>query len=259
MNSSLRSAKTRTAIASSTAARAINYRVISSGITYYPIFERWQIVKESGATSSYGGGVQTTTQGLNTSAGNSIQWGVKWGNWIGGSSVTKGQSQYATAWYLNWTADRWGDRVTYAYDGWPNQAADDWMRDQQTGLIPDVEQLVGFGQTTQPTDIHPGALKGITYPTGAIANYSYQQQSLPICAPPRIYRCPRHFGELDTSGVLRPRLRGNALVQQQRRPAIDDRLYLDWPVAGMAARKRRHDLQRSTGTGYKPTTSNNDR
>jgi RHS repeat-associated protein len=301
-------------------------------ITYYPAFERWQIIKENGGTSSYGGGVQTTGQGYNTSQRNSVRWGVKWGNWLGNSSVTRGQAQYATAWYLSWVGDRWGDRVTYAYNGWPNQAADRWARDPQTGLIPAVEQRVGYGQAdglpftkavyvtqitdvfgrtmtlhycdktytdpvsnptgpreyqdphkptannttpnsfqdpvatkyldhitvqsgsgttllsigfayaplanvtgytgslygdtykrylqsitqytadgdaqpglrfdyyTQPTDVYLGALKSITYPTGATATYSYQLQPLPICARKQPVGAP------DTSGGWTPRV-----------------------------------------------------
>ncbi len=87
-------------------------------ILYYPEFERWQITKESGVTFSYGG---------QSSAGNSIAWGVGWvkagstvGRWLGESRLThqdgeRLQQQYASAWYLTEIGDPWGDRVRYEY------------------------------------------------------------------------------------------------------------------------------------------------
>ncbi len=83
-------------------------------ITYYKSDERWEIVKEDGKTYVFGGGVSTVS-GNKISDGNSIQWGVKWGNWIGSSMRTSGQSQHPVAWNLSKVKNTWGDELTYDY------------------------------------------------------------------------------------------------------------------------------------------------
>jgi RHS repeat-associated protein len=108
-------------------------------ILYYPPYERWLIVKEAGQRLSFGGIGPSTSQGYATAKGDSIVWGVRWlasqdaAVWIGPSTVTAGQDQYACAWYLSSTASPWGDSVSYRYN--------DWARSD--GLIPAVEQRVG--------------------------------------------------------------------------------------------------------------------
>jgi hypothetical protein len=87
-------------------------------VTYYPVFERWEIVKDNGVANSYGGGLGTTARGYRTSKDNSIRWNVRWGNWLGDSSVIDGQQQYASFWYLCQKRSRWGDAVSYEYNGW---------------------------------------------------------------------------------------------------------------------------------------------
>ncbi|MBV9672272.1 MAG: hypothetical protein JO076_05530, partial [Verrucomicrobia bacterium] len=65
-------------------------------VTYYAVFERWEIIKENGVADIYGGGLGTTARGYRTSKGNSIRRNVRWGNWLGDSSVSDGQQQYAS-------------------------------------------------------------------------------------------------------------------------------------------------------------------
>ncbi|MGB0383717.1 MAG: hypothetical protein ACPGWR_02750 [Ardenticatenaceae bacterium] len=77
-------------------------------IRYYPQYERWMIVKENGLISTYGGNRQQNT-------GKQLQWGVRWGNWIGNSALTDGQEQYVIAWNLAQVANQWGDGVQYTY------------------------------------------------------------------------------------------------------------------------------------------------
>lgn len=98
-------------------------------ILYYPRFERWSIIKQTGVMSSYGGLGPSTDDGK-VSLGHSIEWGVRWGYtqngedigvWKGSSALVSydgesPQQQYATAWRLESIADRWGDRVGYAYN-----------------------------------------------------------------------------------------------------------------------------------------------
>ena len=81
-------------------------------ITYHKWDERWEIIKEDGTTYVFGGGVHTI-DGNKTSQGNSVQWGVKWGNWIGSSMRTSGQQQHAIAWNLSKVRNTWGDELSY--------------------------------------------------------------------------------------------------------------------------------------------------
>jgi len=129
-------------------------------ILYYPVYERWLVVRESGTSYSYGGfNAQSdkNKHGYNYSQGNSIQWAVGWTDpndsdklvWTGSSSVStnNSQTQYAKAWSLASITDRWGDRVLYEYnqfgpDGDYASYSDQW-RDEVADLIPVVEQQVG--------------------------------------------------------------------------------------------------------------------
>ena len=77
-------------------------------IRYYSDYERWVIVKEDGLIASYGG--------LKTIDRKTIQWGVKWGNWLGSSSLIEGQEQYPVAWNLANNFNIWGDSVAYSYE-----------------------------------------------------------------------------------------------------------------------------------------------
>ena len=75
-------------------------------ILYYPDQERWEVSQETGITSIYGD---------KSSDRQTVQWGVKWGNWIGNSSSPFGQEQYAVAWNLSETVDTWDNRVVFEY------------------------------------------------------------------------------------------------------------------------------------------------
>jgi len=108
-------------------------------IFYYPKYERWEIADNSGALKIFGGGLVQTPDGYNTSNGNSIEWGVRWdenGSWNGSSTGAANQEQYANAWNLYAKVDRYGDRVTYEYNGF----------ERVDGLISKgAEQLVAAG------------------------------------------------------------------------------------------------------------------
>ncbi|VXD14802.1 RHS repeat domain-containing protein [Marinoscillum sp. 108] len=77
-------------------------------IRYITSRERWEITKEDGTVYIYGD--QYTFP-------SSIPWVVKWGNWIGNSNVTSGQSQMPRAWNLSKIINRLEtDYVIYGYD-----------------------------------------------------------------------------------------------------------------------------------------------
>ncbi len=93
-----------------------------SRVAYYPAFEKWAITTKEGLTKVFGGGLETDADGFRTSAGNAIQWQVRWGNWRGPSSLThdengrRVQQQQPESWDLRAVRNRWNDEITYAYE-----------------------------------------------------------------------------------------------------------------------------------------------
>ncbi len=77
---------------------------------------QWTIVKENGFKYIYGGGVKAEADGSKTSSGDSIEWGVKWGNWIGSSMQTAGQEQFPIVWHLTTIQNIWGQEIHLYYD-----------------------------------------------------------------------------------------------------------------------------------------------
>jgi hypothetical protein len=67
---------------------------------------KWEITKEDGTKLVYGD---------KNSGRGTVQWAVRWANWIGNSSQTAGQGQLAVAWNLAEIANVWGDKVTFEY------------------------------------------------------------------------------------------------------------------------------------------------
>ena len=76
-------------------------------VQYFPNKELWQIIYEDGTVNIYGN---------KTTAENSIEYGVNWGNWMGDSALTLGQKQYAVAWNLSERRNLWGSSVKYDYE-----------------------------------------------------------------------------------------------------------------------------------------------
>ncbi|MFE1859394.1 RHS repeat-associated core domain-containing protein [Streptomyces anandii] len=66
-----------------------------------PDNEYWQIVRDDGTTYTYGRGA--------------VQWGVRWGNWIGPSTAANGVS-FPVAWNLHEVRSMAGDTMSFAYD-----------------------------------------------------------------------------------------------------------------------------------------------
>lgn len=138
-------------------------------IVYFPAYERWLVVTDDGLRKSFGGAGPNTAQGYRTAAGNSIAWGVWWGAggapvWSGPSGATTGQQQVACGWYLESTSNIFGDRVSYAYNGWPRAP---------TGLLPEVEQQVGVGGLPYTKQVY---LTAITDVFGRTATLSYGEK-----------------------------------------------------------------------------------
>ena len=76
-------------------------------IRFYPNEERWEIIKENGIAYEYGD---------KNSGRNTVQWGVKWGNWIGNSSESTGQERFVLVYNISKISNVWGDAITFNYD-----------------------------------------------------------------------------------------------------------------------------------------------
>jgi hypothetical protein len=68
---------------------------------------KWEIVKEDGTKYVYGDKLSNRK---------TVQWMVCWGNWIGSSAQTQGQSRMAFVWNLSEIINRWGEKITYEYE-----------------------------------------------------------------------------------------------------------------------------------------------
>ncbi len=75
-------------------------------IVYLEAEERWTITKEDGTKYVYGG---------KDSDRETVQYLVKWGNWMGDSRRAAGQSRQAMQWDLSAVKNQWGDSLTFAY------------------------------------------------------------------------------------------------------------------------------------------------
>ncbi len=83
-------------------------------IRYRQSEERWTLVREDGSITIYGGDRSTGPAGAG-SQGDSVEWGVKWDNWIGPSRRTQGQQQFAVAWNLSSIFNPWGEHLSFEY------------------------------------------------------------------------------------------------------------------------------------------------
>jgi len=82
-------------------------------IRYFPLKEKWVIIKEEGNRFVYGGEKEDKTI-------SPVQYKVKWrgenGNWLGSSIDTIGQENFAFAWNLVEVANPFGDGLTFSYE-----------------------------------------------------------------------------------------------------------------------------------------------
>ena len=76
-------------------------------IQYRENGEIWTIIKEDGTTFIYGD---------QNSGRQTVQYLVKWGNWIGSSSEASGQAQQAMQWDLSEVRNIYGDAATFTYE-----------------------------------------------------------------------------------------------------------------------------------------------
>ena len=84
-------------------------------IRYVVAQEMWVVTKEDGTRYYYGGGVHQDHANSKTSTGDAIEWGIKWGNWIGPSKEAVGQEQFPVAWNLSCIQNIWRDQISFRY------------------------------------------------------------------------------------------------------------------------------------------------
>ncbi len=111
-------------------------------IVYKIANHRWEITKEDGTLFVYGD---------DASNRNTVQYGVRWGNWIGNSKIVGGQVQQPIIWNLSEIKNTWGDAITFEYEI--------------------SENLVGHANGKNQTEA--SYLKRITTPTGSKVELLY--------------------------------------------------------------------------------------
>lgn len=100
-------------------------------ISYYPEYEKWEIIKEDGSRLTYGGSGQALRP---QQASNVVQYGIRWQNWQGSSYEAENQMRYASAWNIAKVENPHGDYHIYNY------------------FV--VEQCVGSGSLTYTKECH---------------------------------------------------------------------------------------------------------
>ncbi|MBO8131424.1 MAG: hypothetical protein H0Z29_07915 [Candidatus Marinimicrobia bacterium] len=99
-------------------------------IRYYPDDERWEIIDENGIKTIYGGTSEYPS---------SIQYIVRWGNWIGNSAVTEGQERQAIVWNISAMVDIFGNRITFAYSNVESQVGAGGLANTEASYLSSID------------------------------------------------------------------------------------------------------------------------
>ena len=102
-------------------------------IRYKASTEQWTVITEDGMKHIYGGGVTRDANGqpefypaadcqknnnkcnFPVSSGNSVEWMVVWGNWVGPSANVSKQGNLAVGWNLSGMQNIWGESTSFEY------------------------------------------------------------------------------------------------------------------------------------------------
>lgn len=118
---------------------------------------KWVITKEDGTAYVYGD---------KNSLRGTIQWGVRWENWIGNSAQTGGQSQLANMWNLSEIINVWNEKITFEYEN--------------------VEQFVGSSAGKKHTEA--SYLRQVTDVLGRKVQFFYNEKEPQYYAEPHTER-----------------------------------------------------------------------
>lgn len=87
-------------------------------ITYEPASERWEVIDENGVLSVFGdlsiGG--SPEEVVKLPSRYTVEFNVRWENWIGSTNQILGQRRFVTVWNLAAVSDRYGDAVVWYYE-----------------------------------------------------------------------------------------------------------------------------------------------
>ncbi|WP_421876506.1 RHS repeat domain-containing protein [Marinoscillum sp.] len=99
--------------------------------------ERWEITKEDGKVYIYGDRYTFPS---------SIQWSVRWGNWVGNSSISTGQKQMPRALSISKVIDRnETDYLLYNYDKVENKlGSSSGLNHTEASYIESIENALGY-------------------------------------------------------------------------------------------------------------------
>lgn len=185
-------------------------------VLYYPTYERWVVISESGMRRSFGGR-GPDYQGFATSLGNSIAWSVYWGDgagkpaWTGPGDQVAGQVQVARAWYLYEIRDRFGSAVTYKYNGGARTAS---------GILPVAEQQVGAGGKPYTKAVY---LHSITDSFGRTIRFKYAAKLWSDAV--REYADPHRDVPSELPGAYQDRYETQYLASVEVDSATGNRMY----------------------------------
>ena len=189
-------------------------------IVFFPRFNRWVVTDEHGTRRSFGGGVGTLNN-IATSVGNSIAWDIWWAPdgstpcWTGPAadiSATHNagdpvQVARARAWYLHSVTDRFGNGLTFEYNGFSRGSK---------GLLAYAEQQVSEGGIAFTKSVY---LTGITDSVGRHVALSY--------APKEWGSGANDFREYHDPHAARPPIDGTGQWSPTGFQDLYDVLYLD--------------------------------
>jgi hypothetical protein len=118
---------------------------------------KWVITTEDGTEYIYGD---------QYSGRNTVQWMVRWSNWMGNSAQTNGQGRLATVWNLSQIVNVWNEKVTYEYE--------------------QVEQYVGSSAGLKHTEA--SYVKQITDVYGRKVQFFYKEKNAQYYTEPHVER-----------------------------------------------------------------------
>ncbi|HEX5172127.1 MAG TPA: hypothetical protein VFW11_23275 [Cyclobacteriaceae bacterium] len=84
-----------------------NYQFWKIKFYYASTVDKWEIIREDGTKYIYGD---------KNSGRSTVQYVVRWNNWIGNSAQTANQSQLAVAWNLSEVVNQWDDKIMFKYE-----------------------------------------------------------------------------------------------------------------------------------------------
>lgn len=103
-------------------------------IRYNPVTETWTIIKDDGIKYVYGD---------KNNNRKTVQYMIKWGNWIGNSSLATGQQQLAYVWNLSEIIDLWNDKITFEYQHDEEKVGGGTLNHTKASYLKEIKNSIG--------------------------------------------------------------------------------------------------------------------